>query len=67
MDGDLRPLLGGTSDSEGIVEVCVNGQFRTLTLGRGGDDSEALSIREATVICKQLSQGTGMGSSISNS
>ena len=61
MDGNLRPLVGGASDTEGIVEVCFNGIFRPLHLEfRGEDSNNMATIREASVICKQLGLGNGM-------
>ena len=54
-DGDVRtPLLGGVADTEGLVEVCVNGTYYTVSL-----DTGRFSVREATVICKQLGLGNG--------
>lgn len=53
--GDIRtPLLGGTSESEGLVEVCINGSYYPVSLDSGG-----FSVREATIICKQLKLGSG--------
>ena len=54
--GDIRsPLLGGASESEGLVEVCVNGTYLPVSLDNG-----RFSVREATVICKQLQLGNGL-------
>ena len=53
--GDIRtPLLGGVSDDEGVVEVCVNGTYYPVSLNKG-----RFSVTEATVICKQLKLGNG--------
>ena len=53
--GNVRtPLLGGVADTEGLVEVCVNGTYYTVSLDNG-----RFSVREVTVICKQLRLGNG--------
>ena len=53
--GDIRtPLLGGVVNTEGLVEVCINGTYYTVSLDNG-----RFSVREATVICKQLGLGNG--------
>ena len=53
--GDVRaPLLGGVVDTEGLVEVCINGTYYSVSLDNG-----RFSVREATVICKQLGLGNG--------
>ena len=53
--GDVRtPLLGGVADTEGLVEVCVNGTYYIVSLDNG-----RFSVREASVICKQLGLGNG--------
>ena len=53
--GDIRtPLLGGVADYEGLVEVCVEGAYYPVSLDNG-----QFSVREATVICKQLRIGNG--------
>ena len=53
--GDVRsPLLGGASENEGIVEVCANGTFLTVSL-----DDGRFSVKEATVICRHLGRGNG--------
>ena len=44
--GDVR-LVNGSSDSEGIVEVCYQGVWTTMT-GYGWD------YRDARVLCRQL-------------
>lgn len=49
---DIRPLLGGNSPQEGLVEVCHNGRFHRIP-------ANAISIHEATVICRQLEVGSG--------
>ena len=53
--GEVRsPLLGGASKSEGLVEVCVNGTYIPVSLDNG-----RFSVREATVICRELGLGNG--------
>lgn len=53
--GEVRsPLLGGASKSEGLVEVCVGSTYLPVSLDNG-----RFSVREATVICKQLGLGNG--------
>ena len=53
--GEVRsPLLGGASESEGLVEACVDGKYFPVSLDNG-----RFSVREATVICKQLGLGNG--------
>lgn len=44
--GELR-LIGGTNDSEGRVEICINNEWGTVC-----DDS--LGTNEAMVVCSQL-------------
>jgi hypothetical protein len=41
-------------DTEGLVEVCVNGTYYTVSLDNG-----RFSVREASVICQQLGFGNG--------
>ena len=51
--GEVRPLLGGSSPQEGVVEVCAGeGQFFPVTLTE-------FTIREAGVLCRELNLGTG--------
>ena len=53
--GDVRsPLLGGASENEGIVQVCVNGTYLAVSLDNG-----RFSVKEATVICRHLGKGNG--------
>lgn len=55
LHGSVRtPLLGGASETEGIVEVCINGTYFPVTLDNG-----MFSVREASAICKQLDFGNG--------
>ena len=49
-EGDLR-LNGTDSDSEGRVEVCINGKFGALCDDNWDD-------KEATVVCRQLGYET---------
>ena len=46
-DGDIR-LLGGVSDREGRVEVCLNQQWGTVC-------DQLWSNSDAQVVCRQLS------------
>ena len=48
------PLLGGVSESEGLVEVCASGTYLPVSLDNG-----RFSVREASAICGQLIPGTG--------
>ena len=45
-DGDMR-LVGGSSDNEGRVEVCVNDTWGTVCDDGWGDD-------DASVVCARL-------------
>ncbi len=51
-DGDVRPLLGGPTPSEGLVEVCVNGNFNFIELS-------TVTVAEASVLCRQLNLSSG--------
>ena len=54
--GEVRNhLLGGASESEGLVEVCVDGNYLPVSLDNG-----KFSVREATVICTELGLGNGI-------
>ena len=48
------PLLGGASEREGVVEVCVNGTYLPVSLDNGN-----FSTREASIICMQLMPNKG--------
>ena len=51
MDGALR-LVGGQSNAEGTVEVCVSGIWGSVC-------NESWSVNDAAVVCQQLGfQGT---------
>ena len=50
--GEVRPLIGGTSNKEGAIEVCYRGDFIPVSL-------KGLTISEASVICKQLNLTAG--------
>ena len=50
--GEIR-LIGGASDSEGLVQLCINGTYTILC--RDGWDT-----RDASVVCRQLGLPTGM-------
>lgn len=52
VDGDIHPLIGGVSTTEGLVEVCTEGGFFMVDLG-------SFTIAEASVICSQLDLGSG--------
>ena len=54
--GKVRPspLLNDSAVSEGLVDVCVNGTYFPISLDNG-----RFSVREATVLCKQLGLGDG--------
>ena len=45
-DGDIR-LVDGSVDSEGVVEVCINGVWSTIC-------DEEWDTSDATVACRQL-------------
>ncbi len=45
-DGDAR-LVGRALESEGLLEVCLNGTYRRVTSVRFG-------IQEAAVVCRQI-------------
>ena len=45
-DGDLR-LIGGLVDSEGTVEMCLDGGWNSLCSRNWGDE-------ETLMVCKQL-------------
>ena len=53
-NGEAR-IIGGVSDTEGVLEVCVGGTYYPVSLDNG-----MFSVREATVICRQLGRGNGM-------
>ena len=48
---EIRPLIGGSSPQEGLVEVCFNGTFHWVSLN-------GISIAEAAVLCRQLKLGS---------
>ena len=52
-EGDLR-LVGGQSENEGIVQVCLDGVFGTLC------DNDEWDVRDAAVVCRQLGLPAGM-------
>ena len=53
VDGDVR-LVGGVTDSEGTVEVCLNNAWGTICHG-------SWSSTDANVVCGQLGyQPTGI-------
>ena len=45
-DGDIR-LVGGNSDAEGTVEVCLSGLWGLVT-------ETGWAVKDAEVTCKQL-------------
>lgn len=55
MDGDVR-LVGGVTDNEGTVEVCLNNAWGTIC-----DSYDSWSSDEANIVCGQLGyQATGI-------
>lgn len=50
--GDITPLVGGTSPSEGLVEVCFGMAYRTV-------DLDSFRVYEAGVLCRQMGLGSG--------
>ncbi len=52
VEGEVRPLIGGTTAAEGLVEVCAGGTFSLV-------DLNSVTITEASVLCRQLNLGSG--------
>ena len=52
-DGDVLPLVGGSMEGEGFVQVCLGGRYLPLA-------TVTTTVLEANVICRQLGLGTGM-------
>lgn len=50
--GDVLPLIGGSDGGEGLVEVCTGTGYYPVSV-------ETLSVREASVVCRQLKLGSG--------
>lgn len=50
--GNIRPLVGGASSREGLVEVCAGGRFLPVAM-------DNFTITEASVMCRQLELGSG--------
>lgn len=51
--GEVRPLVGGSSPLEGVLEVCAGeGEFLPVTLSD-------FSVLAAGVVCRQLGLATG--------
>ena len=48
--GDIK-LVGGSSQNEGRVEVCINNQWGTVT-------DDGWSSSDAKVVCRQLGYST---------
>ena len=48
-DGDVR-LIGGFSENEGRVEVCINRTYTAVC----NDFDNFWDIRDASVVCRQL-------------
>lgn len=51
----MRPLIGGTSPNEGVLEVCYEGEYLPVSL-------TGLTIAETNVVCRQLNLSTGNAS-----
>jgi hypothetical protein len=51
-DGAVQPLRGGSSESEGFIEVCSGGEFQLVS-------PQDFTISEANVICRELTESTG--------
>lgn len=50
--GEVRPLIGGTSNTEGAIEICYKGNFIPVSLN-------GMTISEASVMCRQLNLSAG--------
>ena len=52
-DGDVR-LVGGSSDYEGLVEVCVNNVWGTICYGTSRYSYNYWHQSDGAVVCRQL-------------
>ena len=50
--GDVLALIGGVFPHEGFVEVCTDKGYLPVHV-------KAFSIREASVLCRQMNLGSG--------
>lgn len=51
-DGDVR-LVGRLASSEGLLEICVGGQYGTV-------DSRGWDLTDSAVVCRQLGLPLGL-------
>ncbi len=47
------PLIGGTSDRSGLVEVCVGGDYFPIS-------TSSFTVNEASVLCRSVGLGNGV-------
>ena len=51
------PLVGGTSNQHGLVEVCVGGDYYPVSLSNFG-------VEEASVLCRSAGLSAGKSKSV---